>query len=237
MRVKVIATGSGKWERFTGRWGVSFLVGRDLLFDSFGDAKVFSGNMRKFGVDVAKIRHVVLSHDHWDHISGTWGLVSGRRDITVYICPGFGEEVKGRIFSCAAGVVECEAFSAIKEDVFSTGRIRALPPGRDIPEHSLVLKSADGLSVITGCAHPGIVNIVKRVKEHFPGEEVSCVLGGFHLKDNGREENLRIISGLRDLGVRRVAPTHCTGSGATRMMCEVFGAGFMKVSEGDTLEL
>jgi len=55
MKVKVIATGSSKWDRFTGRWGVSFLVGEDLLFDSFGDAKAFFGNMRKFGVDISKI--------------------------------------------------------------------------------------------------------------------------------------------------------------------------------------
>ena len=63
MQIRVIATGSSKWERFIHRWGVSFLVGEDILFDTFGDPGVFFSNIRKFNIDTGKIKHIILSHD------------------------------------------------------------------------------------------------------------------------------------------------------------------------------
>ena len=66
MQVRVIAVGSTKWERFIRRWGVSFLIGEDVLFDTFGDPGVFLGNMRRFNIEPAKIKYIVISHDDWD---------------------------------------------------------------------------------------------------------------------------------------------------------------------------
>ena len=60
-----------------------------MLFDTFGDPGVLLSNMRKLNVDLSSIKHIVLSHDDWDHVSGLWDLIRGRKDITVYICPGF----------------------------------------------------------------------------------------------------------------------------------------------------
>ncbi|MBU1006253.1 MAG: MBL fold metallo-hydrolase, partial [Candidatus Omnitrophica bacterium] len=71
MDIKIIATGSAKRERFIKRWGVSFLIG-DLLFDTFGRPDVLFSNMRKMKIDPADIRHIVISHDHWDHVAGLW---------------------------------------------------------------------------------------------------------------------------------------------------------------------
>jgi 7,8-dihydropterin-6-yl-methyl-4-(beta-D-ribofuranosyl)aminobenzene 5'-phosphate synthase len=102
MKIKIIATGSSKLQRFIRRWGVSFLIGEDVLFDTFGDPGVLMDNMRKFKVDTAKIKHIVLSHDDWDHITGLWCLLPNRQDITVYICPGFKREIKDRIASFCA---------------------------------------------------------------------------------------------------------------------------------------
>jgi 7,8-dihydropterin-6-yl-methyl-4-(beta-D-ribofuranosyl)aminobenzene 5'-phosphate synthase len=84
MKIKIIATGSGRFERFIRRWGVSFLLGEDVLFDTFGDPQVFLKNMRKFKVDPGKVKHIILSHDHWDHISGLWYLLPAR-GYTVYV--------------------------------------------------------------------------------------------------------------------------------------------------------
>ena len=47
MKLQIIATGSTKWQRFIRQWGVSFLVGEDALFDTFGDPGVLLKNMRK----------------------------------------------------------------------------------------------------------------------------------------------------------------------------------------------
>lgn len=208
-----------------------------MLFDSFGDPGVLLNNMRKFSVDLAKIKHIVLSHDDWDHISGLWYLLPNRKDITVYICPGFQQEIKDRIASFGVRVVEAEPFTVIKEDMLSSGQIEASCADRVIFEQVLVIKSLKRLTIITGCAHPGIINIIDVVKGHFLKEQVYSILGGLHLKDNSREENLDIIEKLRETGIRKIVPMHCTGKHATKMIRERFGYGFVGAREGDTIEL
>ncbi|OQB12757.1 MAG: Beta-lactamase superfamily domain protein [Candidatus Omnitrophica bacterium ADurb.Bin205] len=237
MRIKIIAVGSTGWQRFIRRWGVSFLIGEDVLFDAFGDPDVFLGNMRKFNIEPAKIKHIVLSHDDWDHISGLWYLLPNRKDITVYICPGFQQEIKDRIASFGARVVEVEPFTEIKENIFSSGQIEASCADRVIFEQVLVIKFLKSLTIITGCAHPGIINIIDVVKSHFLKEQISSILGGLHLKDNPRELNLDIIEKLRGVGIRKIVPMHCTGKHATKMMRERFGYDFVLAREGDAIEL
>ena len=157
MQIRVIATGSSKWERFIHRWGVSFLVGEDILFDTFGDPGVFFSNIRKFNIDTGKIKHIILSHDDWDHIGGLWYLLHDLKDITVYICPGFNPQTKERIHSFGVKVIEASGFMLVKEGIYSTGELYGESEGRRIYEQSLVIDTAFGLSVICGCAHSGIV--------------------------------------------------------------------------------
>ena len=213
------------------------MIGEDLLFDTFGDPGVLVNNMRKFNIDPAKIKHIVLSHDDWDHISGLWYLLEGRKDITVYICPGFNQEIKDRITSFGVCVIEVEPFTEIEKGVFSTGQIHSSSIGRSIFEQALAVKSSKHITIITGCAHPGIVKIINTVTKHFLNERVYFILGGLHLKDNANEINTGIIQELRDLGVCKVAPMHCTGKRATGAMREAFGYGFLQAKEGDSIEL
>jgi 7,8-dihydropterin-6-yl-methyl-4-(beta-D-ribofuranosyl)aminobenzene 5'-phosphate synthase len=237
MKIKILAAGSSKWERFIRRWGVSFLIGEDVLFDTFGDPGVLLKNMLKFNIDTSKIKHIVLSHDDWDHISGLWYLLPNRKYITVYICPGFQQEIKDRIASFGVRVVEVEPFTEIKEDIFSSGQIEAACADRVIFEQVLVIKFLKSLTIITGCAHPGIIKIIDVVKDHFLKEQVYSILGGLHLKDNPREANLDIIEKLRGAGIRKIVPMHCTGKLATKMIRERFGYGFVSAKEGDAVEL
>ncbi|MFA5144647.1 MAG: MBL fold metallo-hydrolase [Candidatus Omnitrophota bacterium] len=236
MRIKIIATGSSKWERFTRRWGVSFLIGEDVLFDTFGDPGVFLYNLRKFNIDAAKIRHIFLSHDDWDHIAGLWYLLNNRRDITVYICSGSKQGIKKRIASFGVKVIEVGEAVLIKDNIYSTGELYGESEGRKIYEQSIVIKTDGGLAVICGCAHPGVVDIARYVKERFQ-VDVHTLIGGFHLKNNTGEMNKRIIKNLQEFGIRRIAPMHCTGKRATEMIHQAFGQDFIRAKEGDTIQL
>lgn len=40
---------------------------------------------------------------------------------------------------------------------------------------------------------------------------------------------------MRDLGVRKAAPCHCTGDRATGMMAEEYGSDFVKVGAGSVV--
>jgi 7,8-dihydropterin-6-yl-methyl-4-(beta-D-ribofuranosyl)aminobenzene 5'-phosphate synthase len=236
MPIKIIAVGSSKWERFIRRWGVSFLIGEDVLFDTFGDPGTLLNNMRKLEVDLSKIKHIVLSHDDWDHISGLWRLILDRKDITVYICPGFNFQVKEKIRSFGVKVIESSGFTLIKDGVYSTGELYGESEGRQIYEQSLVIETANGISVICGCAHPGIEKIIETVTKQF-NKGIYMVTGGLHLKDSSETEIVNIIKFLRQRGVQKVAPMHCTGKYAEQFMRKAFGDGFIRVRQGGIIEL
>jgi 7,8-dihydropterin-6-yl-methyl-4-(beta-D-ribofuranosyl)aminobenzene 5'-phosphate synthase len=85
------------------------------------------------------------------------------------------------------------------------------------------------LIVMTGCAHPGIVEIVRRAKAY---GEVYLVMGGFHLGDKSAREVDAIIAELKRLGVRQVAPCHCTGDEAIQLFRAAFGADFIQAGAG-----
>jgi 7,8-dihydropterin-6-yl-methyl-4-(beta-D-ribofuranosyl)aminobenzene 5'-phosphate synthase len=236
MKIKIIATGSSKLQRFIRRWGVSFLIGEDVLFDTFGDPGVFMDNMRKFKVDTAKIKHIVLSHDDWDHIAGLWYLLPNRQDITVYICPGFKKEIKERIASFGGNLIEAGQPIQIKENIYTTGELYGESSGRKIYEQSVAIKTGEGLAVICGCAHPGVDKIIKKAKDNFKAN-IYLLMGGFHLKDNTDEINGRIIKDLNEAGISRIMPMHCTGKRAVESIRQSFGEGFAWLKEGDEIEL
>jgi 7,8-dihydropterin-6-yl-methyl-4-(beta-D-ribofuranosyl)aminobenzene 5'-phosphate synthase len=106
--------------------------------------------------------------------------------------------------------------------------------GSAIIEQSLVIETSEGLVVITGCAHPGIVGIVSAAAE---GGDIGLVIGGFHLKDDSATEIDEVIADLQALGVKRVAPTHCTGDEARERFRAVFGDGFVPVGVGSVVRI
>ena len=236
MKIKLIAEGSNKWERFIRRWGVSFLIGEDVIFDTFGDPGVLLNNIHRFNIDITKIRHIVISHDDWDHISGLWYLIHDRKDITVYACPGFKEDIKSRIRSFGVQLVEAAGSIIIKEDIYSTGQLCSESEGRLIYEQSLTIKTAKGLLIITGCAHPGIISIVDNIRKKF-NENIYFVIGGLHLKDMPIARIEDVISRLKPSGIKKIAPLHCTGEIAQRLLKEAYGDNYLSLRIGETLEL
>lgn len=57
--------------------------------------------------------------------------------------------------------------------------------------------------MLTGCAHPGIVEIVRQVSQW---GQVDLIVGGFHLLEASPTQVANVIEELQALGVRRVAP-------------------------------
>jgi len=207
-----------------------------VLFDTFGDAGVFSRNLREMEIDRDKIRYVIISHDHWDHLAGLWPFLEKHKDVTVYICPGFGLETKKRLASLGVRVVEAGGPLEIKEDIYSTGQIRGVYAGQEIYEQAIVIKTARGVAIITGCAHPGITTIVDEVKNRF-GESVFLIAGGFHLKEATQEAIENIARMLKCIGVKKVAPLHCTGAIAQGIFRKMFKIDCIRLRTGCILNL
>lgn len=221
-------------------WGFSCLVEgleETILFDTGGDGAMLLRNMRTLGIDPRDVDVVVISHVHGDHVGGLSGFLEENADrrhpgaITVYLPHSFPESIKDATRETGAELVEVHKPVEICERVFSTGEL-----GDWIKEQSLVIETSRGLVVITGCAHPGVVNIVRRAKE-LVGEEVHLVLGGFHLGGASETEIAGIVEEFQRLGVQKVAPCHCSGDVARELFREAYGEDFIPAGVGSQLEV
>jgi len=206
-------------------WGFACLVNGDLLFDTGGDGSTLLSNMARMGIDPAGIKTVVLSHAHGDHTDGLAGLLGTGVRPAVYVPRSFPRRFQTDVRSLTA-LVEVHGPVEIRPGIHTTGEV-----GRGIVEQALVVETAQGLVVVTGCAHPGIVEMVRHAKES-PGGEVYLVLGGFHLGGASRRRVERVIASFRRLGVRKVAPCHCTGDRAREMFAEAFGEDYILTGVG-----
>ena len=66
-------------------------------------------------------------------------------------------------------------------------------------------------------------------------DQVSLVMGGFHLGSASRSHVDEIIAALRDINVQRVAPSHCTGDAARRAFETAYGDAYLPVGLGATV--
>jgi 7,8-dihydropterin-6-yl-methyl-4-(beta-D-ribofuranosyl)aminobenzene 5'-phosphate synthase len=214
----------------TSAWGFSCLVGDDLLFDTGGDGRTLLSNMTKMGIDPAGIRTVVLSHAHGDHTGGLGALLGTGIRPTVYVPRSFPARFKADVRSLTT-LVEVRGPAEIQPGVHTTGEV-----GRGLVEQALAVETGDRLVVVTGCAHPGVVKMVRRAKES-AGGEVYLVMGGFHLGGTSQRQVKAVIADFRQLGVQRVAPCHCTGDRAIRVFAEEYGGDFIETGVGMVLHI
>ncbi|KAA6456719.1 MBL fold metallo-hydrolase [Acidobacteria bacterium AB60] len=95
-----------------------------------------------------------------------------------------------------------------------TGKVQT-PDGLEednIPEdQSLVLNTTEGLVLLTGCGHAGIVNILTYAATRFPGREVDAVIGGLHLFPASDQQLDWTGDEFKQFKVANLLGAHCTG--------------------------
>jgi 7,8-dihydropterin-6-yl-methyl-4-(beta-D-ribofuranosyl)aminobenzene 5'-phosphate synthase len=93
-----------------------------------------------------------------------------------------------------------------------------------VPEdNSLVIRTPDGLVVIAGCAHAGIVNIVTAARRIAGPQPISALIGGLHLADAKGSTIEWVAAKLKEIGVAQFLSGHCTGLEPTRRLATVLG--------------
>ena len=213
-------------------WGVSFLIDNRVLFDAGEKGPWLIQNLEKMKVDFSKLEAVVISHDHWDHTGGLWDLLDKLKGLKVYACPNFSQEFKDMVKRFKGVLIETEKATKISKDIYVTGEIGGTYKGKNLPEQALVAKTKNGITIVTGCAHPGILEITNRAKELFSKEDIYLVFGGFHLKDSSKGEINSIVDKFRKMDVKKVGPTHCSGKEAEETFKENYGKNFISIKTG-----
>ncbi len=215
-------------------WGFACLItGKDqtILFDTGTKPDVLLANMAKLDVRPESVDLVVLSHDHRDHTGGLRALLERHAAVSVLMPDAFSEAFAEEVRAMGARARRISGPTKIGDGLWLTGPL----PGVAV-EQSLAVETPEGLVVVTGCSHPGIVDIVRKVRT-LSDQPIHLVFGGFHLRGASPGEVQQVIRALEALGVARVGPTHCTGEGPIQAFREAFGEGFQEMGAGRVVRL
>ena len=213
-------------------WGFSCLIKgleKTILFDTGAKPDILAKNIAALNIEISGIGAVVISHDHWDHTGGLAWLLANNSDLQVYLPGSASVELTDSVKSLGAETIRVKAPLQICENAWLTGEM-----GDAIKEQSLIVAAEKGPVVITGCSHPGIVEILRRAREIVP-EKIYLAMGGFHLKDHSEEAVRNIIDSFRKIGVKKVSPSHCTGERAIALFAEHFKDNYLKIGTGYSL--
>jgi 7,8-dihydropterin-6-yl-methyl-4-(beta-D-ribofuranosyl)aminobenzene 5'-phosphate synthase len=234
VRIGILVNNVPSAPGFETAWGFAAVIKgleQNLLCDTGGDGALLLANMARMGIDPGEIDVVLLSHVHGDHTRGLGPFLRRNPNVTVFMPASFPRGFQSAVRESGARVVLVQAPTSLFEGAYSTG-----PMGHAPDEQALVLDTDQGLVILTGCAHPGVVEMVREAKRRH-GKPIRLVLGGFHLLQQPERDVLETVSELKGLGVSQVAPSHCTGDRATALFRDAWGADFLDGGCGAVIEL
>jgi 7,8-dihydropterin-6-yl-methyl-4-(beta-D-ribofuranosyl)aminobenzene 5'-phosphate synthase len=106
-------------------------------------------------------------------------------------------------------------------------------PYRD--DMSLVMETQEGLVVVCGCCHAGLLNTLAHIRRAFQ-RRINAVLGGIHLVEADESHLERVIEVLRDIyDSPRLYLNHCTGERGYVALAGAFGDQVSPCPVGTTL--
>ena len=215
-------------------WGFACLVTgpeKSILFDTGGKGDLLLANLQKMELPPTDVELIVISHNHGDHTGGLLPFLEANPDVSVFLPAKTPQGFVKDVADLAAKVTVVSKPTKICEGAVVLG-----PMGDRIIEQALVIDTEKGQLIVTGCSHPGIVAIAKRAKKEL-NRDIYMILGGTHLLRHSEEDLTSVIDALKELGVQKVAPSHCSGDKAIAMFKDAFGDGFIKMGVGRVIAI
>ena len=259
-----------------GEWGFAALVtvdGRRILFDTGANDDTVQRNLKALKLDLADVDTVILSHNHWDHVTGLMPLrrqyvekspkaLSRLYGGTGIFWPRLGAKgqvndtmarIKREYEATGGAVNEVSKPIELMPGVWLTGPVPRVHPERNwsgdgrvrspsgdvedtVPEDmALVIKTDQGLVIVFGCGHAGVINTLEHARKTIDPAPVRAIIGGLHLFAADDKHLAWTASQLKSFGVQQLVGAHCTGieavyrirelAGLTRQTCMVGAVG------------
>lgn len=132
--------------------------------------------------------------------------------------------------SLGAKFIHISSFTEIIDGVYLTGEVPRRTPFEPVDPHmktvgdhntleqdvilddqSLIIDTDNGLVVLLGCAHAGLINILSHVADHLPERPIHTVIGGTHLGFAQPDQFAETMKALERFSIKRLGAGHCTG--------------------------
>lgn len=101
-----------------------------------------------------------------------------------------------------------------------------------LDDNSLAINSANGIILLLGCAHTGLVNIMNHVSEKLNADRFYAVIGGTHMVEANDNRISKTIEALKKFKVEKIGTCHCTGPEIEAVLKTEFGSKFFFAQVG-----
>jgi len=110
-------------------------------------------------------------------------------------------------------------------------------PDKVMDDQALIVKTEQGLVIILGCAHRGMINTLYHARQLTGTGKIHTVVGGSHLINASEERLWQTIAVLRELSVQRLGLCHCTDLPAASVLAQEFGENFFFNRAGTVIDV
>ncbi|MFH0991780.1 MAG: MBL fold metallo-hydrolase [bacterium] len=215
-------------------WGFACVIEglqKTILFDAGARPDILLHNMNQAHIDPNQIQYLVISHGHGDHTDGLASVTGGKNLQCVYLPEELGSIAMNQLNHVELKNIVVSSPLELFPYTHLTGAM-----GDKLIEQSLIIETPQGLVLITGCSHPGIVSILKKAKQLLK-KDPYVVLGGFHLLNHSDVQINAIIDSFKTMGVRYCGATHCTGDKSMAAFRKAYGDHFVELGAGRIITL
>lgn len=243
--------------------------GQNVLFD-MGLSGMFASNAESLGLSIADVDVAVVSHGHYDHGGGLKTFFQENNRASAYIHkdafqPHYSLRDTGlrfigidRDWAKYNRLVFCDKRTVISDNMVLFADVHGdccYPHGNRLlfgptetvnddfrHEQSLIIKEEDKVVLFAGCAHRGIVNIIRKAEE-VVGRTPTHVFTGMHLVKSGlneKDEDIFIESLASELMKYKDTmfyTMHCTGEEQYRKLKSLMGTQIEYMACGDSVTI
>jgi 7,8-dihydropterin-6-yl-methyl-4-(beta-D-ribofuranosyl)aminobenzene 5'-phosphate synthase len=239
--------------------------GRKILFDTGNNPEIFAANVKALGIDLRKLDFVVISHRHGDHTSGLNYVLRVNPKVKIFVPAetfgsfgstlpkGFYRNVDslpanmryfdGEAVEFSSGspwptadFVRVENRTQVAPGIFLIPTVSRVTGTLGLRELTLAIETPQGLTLVVGCSHPGVEEILTAASGIDP--HLHLLIGGLHLVKTPDPEIERLADALHNKWkLDLIAPGHCTGEPAFAKLKQVFGDSYLYAGLGSTVGL
>ena len=110
--------------------------------------------------------------------------------------------------------------TGVRESAFLDASMETPDPILD--DQAVFFRVPEGLVIVLGCGHAGLVNTMRYVSELTGESRIFAIIGGTHLVSASPARMQRTVEALREFDVQKIMLSHCTGAQAFADLAKAF---------------